>query len=291
MNGARLYDIIGTMNKRKIVVTALFAMMGFMLFAGEAEAESQTLKGLPLVLLQAAAIVFEARVGRLLGGKRKTRQIAGELLFGLVVGYLVLNKDSEMFPFQMIAVSVVVTAVAVILTVLLAKRGFEKNPAGDKEKGQPTEGEGNSHLRNFVMVPHLKAESSDDAISKLVRILKENGKIDNEKEVLESIRQREKSMPTGLDHGLAVPHGRTNAVKGLVGVVAMVDDPNGIPNYETIDKSPVRILVLSVSSESQTVDHLHLLSEISKSLRDDESRQGLLSCSNAEEMRDFISRS
>ena len=270
---------------------ALVAMMGFMLFAGEAEAESPALKGLPLVLLQAAAIVFAARVGRLLGGKIKTWQIAGELVCGLVVGYLVLNKDGELFPFQMIAVSVVVTAVAVILTALLAKRGFEKNAVEKEEEEQRTEGEGNSHLQSFVMVPHLKAESSDDAIAKLVHVLKENGKIDDEKAVLESIRQREKSMPTGLDHGLAVPHGRTNAVKGLVGAVAMVDDPNGIPNYETIDKSPVRIVVLSVSSESQAVDHLHLLSEISKSLRDDESRQSLLACSNAEEMRDFISRS
>ena len=290
MNGARLYDIIGTMKKRKIVIMALVAMMGFMLFAGEAETESPALKGLPLVLLQAAAIVFAARVGRLLGGKKKIWQIAGELVCGLVVGYLVLNKDGELFPFQMIAVSVVVTAVAVILTALLAKRGFEKIADGEEDEEQ-TEGEGNRHLQSFVMVPHLKAESSDDAIAKLVHILKENGKIDNEATVLESIRQREKSMPTGLDHGLAVPHGRTNAVKGLVGVVAMVDDPNGIPNYETIDKSPVRIVVLSVSSESQAVDHLHLLSEISKSLRDDESRQSLLSCSNAEEMRDFIARS
>ena len=278
------------MKKRKIVVMALVAMMSFMLFAGEAEAESPALKGIPLVLLQAAAIVFAARVGRLLGGKRKTWQIAGELVCGLVVGYLVLYKNSELFPFQMIAVSAVVTAVAVILTALLAKKGFDKNPPA-KDQGMELEGEGNHRLRSFVMVPHLKAESSDDAIAKLVHALKKQGKIDNEAAVLESIRQREKSMPTGLDHGLAVPHGRTNAVNGLVGVVALVDDPNGIPNYETIDKSPVRIVVLSVSSESQAVDHLHLLSEISKSLRDDESRQNLLSCRNAEEMAEFISRS
>ena len=267
---------------------ALVAMMGFMLFAGEAEAESPALKGLPLVLLQAAAIVFAARVGRLIGGKKKTWQIAGELICGLVVGYLVLNKDGELFPFQMIAVSIVVTAVAVILTALLAKRGFEKTADGEEDEEPQTEGEGNRHLRSFVMVPHLDADSSDDAIVKLVHILKEKGKIDNEEAVIESIRLREKSMPTGLDHGLAVPHGRTNAVKGLVGVVALVDDPNGIPNYETIDKSPVRIIVLSVSSEAESVNHLHLLSEISRSLRDDDSRQNLLACGNAEEMMDFI---
>ena len=138
------------------------------------------------------------------------------------------------------------------------------------------------------MVPHLEADSADDAIVKLVRVLHKLGKIEDEEAVLESIRLREKSMPTGLDNGLAIPHGRTNAVKGLVGAVATVDNPNGIPNYETIDKSPVRIVILSVSSELEAVAHLHLLSDISRSLGDSESRQKLLACDNAEEMAAFI---
>ena len=287
MNILLVYDIIASMKIRKLTLMAMIALWTPVLLAAEAETEELAIRGIPLILLQAAAIVFATRVGHLLGGKRKTTQIIGELTVGLVVGLLVLHKDSGLFPFRMIAIGVVVTAVAVVLTALLAAKGFEKIPPA---KNEETEGEGSNHLKNFVMVPHLEAESSDDAIAKLVHILKEKGKIENEAAVLDSIRQREKSMPTGLDHGLAVPHGRTNAVKSLVGAVAMVDDPNGIPNYETIDKSPVRIVVLSVSSESQAVDHLHLLSEISKSLRDDESRQNLLSCRDAEEMLDFISR-
>ena len=144
-------------------------------------------------------------------------------------------------------------------------------------------------LGEFEMVPHLEAESADDAIVKLVRVLRQQGRISDEGAVLDSIRLREKSMPTGLVNSLAIPHGRTDAVNGLVGAIATVDNPNGIPNYETIDKSPVRIVILSVSSKSETVAHLNLLSDISRSLRDNESRQNLLACKDAAEMKRFIS--
>ena len=120
--------------------------------------------------------------------------------------------------------------------------------------------------------------------------MKENGKIDDEQTVIESIKRREEAMPTGLDHCLAVPHGRTNAVKGLVGAIALVDDPNGIPNYATIDNSPVRIVVLTVSSESSAAPYIQLLAHISRRLRDEENRRKLLDCKSAEEMLKFISK-
>ena len=146
------------------------------------------------------------------------------------------------------------------------------------------------YASHFVMVPHFKAESSDDAIEQLVSIMKKAGKIEDEKEVFKAIVQREKAMPTGLDHGLAVPHGRTDKVKGLVGALAIVDDDNGIPNYETIDNSPVRIIVLTVSGESDTTPHLQLLAHISRRFRDEENRRKLLECKTSDEMLKFISR-
>lgn len=289
---------------KAIVTVASVLVVPSLLIAGtviEAQEESLACQdgcgNTPMVLLQAAAIVLAANVGRLIGGKKRIPQMCWELAFGLLTGFIVLGPSMENSPFKMITLGAIIAASAVVITAVLATKGF-KTDAGEAVKEREGEGNGilegspsQKHLANFVMVPHLKAESSDDAIVKLVRILREKRKIDNESAVLESIRLREQSMATGLDHGLALPHGRTNAVKGLVGAVALVDDPNGIPNYETIDKSPVRIVVLSVSSESETVAHLHLLSEISRSLRDDDSRQKLLSCSNSEEMIDFISHS
>ncbi len=195
-------------------------------------------------------------------------------------------------PLAIIALGVAVVGFIVVVAAFLAKRGFstgmENKSRKREEYSQRRLHSISGILRDFVMVPHLEAESADDAIVKLVHILHKSGKIENVEAVLESIRMREKSMPTGLDNGLAIPHGRTSAVRKLVGAIATVDNPNGIPNYETIDKSPVRIVILSVSSESEAVAHLHLLSDISRSLGDGESRQKLLACGTADEMSAFI---
>ena len=210
----------------------------------------------------------------------------------ILCNVLAAGNEGGIQPLAIIALGAAVVGFIVGVTAFLAKRGFNadtENKSRKKEENAQRRLQAISGtLRDFAMVPHLEADSADDVIVKLVHVLHTLGKIEDEEPVIESIRLREKSMPTGLDNGLAIPHGRTNAVKGLVGAVATVDNPNGIPNYETIDKSPVRIVILSVSSELEAVAHLHLLSDISRSLGDNESRQKLLACDTAEEMSAFI---
>jgi len=201
------------------------------------------------------------------------------------------ESDGGMQAVKTITLGIVISGCIVVAAAFLAAKGFKRGSSRKVRRGRENEylHAFSGLLSSFAMVPNLEAESSDDAIVKLVHALKEKGKIEKEEEVISAIRQRENSMPTGLDNGLAIPHGRTNAVKGLVGAIATINDPNGIPNYETIDNSPVRIVVLSVSSESEAVTHLHLLSDISRGLRDESSRQRLLSCKDAVEMEKFFS--
>lgn len=99
-------------------------------------------------------------------------------------------------------------------------------------------------------------------------------------------------MPTGLDRGIAVPHGRDATVKGIVGAVAVMDDApdgaNGLADYETIDKSPVRVIVLTVANDTTQTPYLKLMSFISRSLRTDNGAQRLAACKTVEEMRKFF---
>ena len=99
-------------------------------------------------------------------------------------------------------------------------------------------------------------------------------------------------MPTGLDHGIAVPHGRCAEVEGIVGAVAILDNvgtANGcIPDYETIDNSPLSIIVLTIANDSTQTPYLQLMSFISKALRGDNGYEKLAQCTTAEEMRKFF---
>ena len=99
-------------------------------------------------------------------------------------------------------------------------------------------------------------------------------------------------MPTGLNFGIAVPHGRTDGVNHILGAVALVDNSeneNGIiPDYETMDHSKIQIIVLTLVPESAQAPYLHLMAYISQILRSEDSRQELMSCNSPEAMRRFF---
>jgi PTS system nitrogen regulatory IIA component len=99
-------------------------------------------------------------------------------------------------------------------------------------------------------------------------------------------------MPTGLDCGIAVPHGRTDAVDGIVGAVAVVDNTsneNGtIADYETIDHSAIQIIVLTVAPETAQAPYLQLMAFVSRALRANNGYERLMQCKTEEEMRRFF---
>ena len=101
-------------------------------------------------------------------------------------------------------------------------------------------------------------------------------------------------MPTGLDLGIAVPHGRTDGVNHILGAVALIDNTeneNGIiPDYETIDHSKIQIIVLTLVPETAHAPYLQLMAFITHILHNDDDRQRLLSCTAPEEMKNFFRR-
>ena len=109
---------------------------------------------------------------------------------------------------------------------------------------------------------------------------------------VEAVMTREASMSTGLDNGIAVPHGRTTAVSGISGAVAILDNSdtaNGcLADYETIDNSPVSIVVLTLANAETQTPYLQLMSFISKALRTNNGYEKLMACTTPEEMRHFF---
>ena len=107
-----------------------------------------------------------------------------------------------------------------------------------------------------------------------------------------AVLRREESMPTGLDHGIAVPHGRSSEVTGIAGAVAVLDNEgtaNGcIPDYETIDNSPLSIIVLTLANDTEQTPYLQLMSFISRALRTGEGYSKLIACKTTDEMKAFF---
>ena len=150
------------------------------------------------------------------------------------------------------------------------------------------------YVQGFVMLPGFRAVSKKDAIEKMVAAIAKAcpNHVKDAAAATEAVLRREESMPTGLDHGIAVPHGRSADVDGIVGAIAILDNSgtdNGcIPDYETIDNSPLQIIVLTLANDSQQTPYLQLMSFISRALRANNGYSRFAECTTADEMRQFF---
>lgn len=100
-------------------------------------------------------------------------------------------------------------------------------------------------LRPHLIKVRLEAESKHEAIEELVDVLLQQHEISLAQRslVLEAVIANERSVGTGMERGIAVPHGQTDQVEDILCVLGT--SPKGIP-FETRDGRPAHLLVLLV---------------------------------------------
>jgi len=104
--------------------------------------------------------------------------------------------------------------------------------------------------------------------------------------VLEAIYHREDERSTGIGRGLAVPHCRSSKIDSIHISLAVLEQ--GV-NWNAIDRQPVQIIFLVVGSEQKPEQYLQVLSDISRLIRNDRTREKLLQCRTARAVRDLFS--
>jgi fructose-specific phosphotransferase system IIA component len=112
----------------------------------------------------------------------------------------------------------------------------------------------------IVKIP-LTSTNKPDVLRELVQVLKDAGKIDSFDKVLAAIHEREKLQSTGLEKGIAVPHGKTDAVKKLV--VAVGISKAGI-EFNALDQQPSKLFFMLVAPPNQPGPHVEALAEIAR---------------------------
>ena len=125
----------------------------------------------------------------------------------------------------------------------------------------------------------------------MVDVLVKAGRIrDEERElVLESIKQREQTMSTGIGFGIAIPHASSDIVEEVV--AAFGRSTIGI-EFDSLDGQPVFFIVLFVVPKDQFQTHLRTLAAIAKFLNDKAVRDELSKADDAAQiLRVFESRS
>ncbi|MBL9076056.1 MAG: PTS sugar transporter subunit IIA [Planctomycetes bacterium] len=91
--------------------------------------------------------------------------------------------------------------------------------------------------------------------------------------VEQALVARERSMTTGMEHGIAIPHAAIDGIDELVAVLGL--SQAGIP-FETLDGAPARIVIGLIIPRSKKLAHIKTLAEIAKLLSRAEVRERLL---------------
>lgn len=84
-------------------------------------------------------------------------------------------------------------------------------------------------------------------------------------EVVESLLAREALGPTGVGHGVALPHARVKGLEQVVGAFVLLDRP---VDFSAVDRQPVDIAFGLFAPENAGVEHLKALALVSRTLRD-----------------------
>jgi nitrogen PTS system EIIA component len=91
-------------------------------------------------------------------------------------------------------------------------------------------------------------------------------------EVFEALNDREALGSTGLGNGIAVPHGKYAALKGVMAVFMKLAKP---VDFEAVDDEPVDIVMMLLAPMGAGADHLKALARVARVLRTDSVAEAL----------------
>ncbi len=140
-------------------------------------------------------------------------------------------------------------------------------------------------LSEDTIILELKGATKGEIIQEMVDLLVAKGRIRDREAALKAVLEREQKMSTGMQHGIAIPHGKTDSVDKLV--TAMAFKKSGV-DFGSMDGKPSTIFVMTLSSVSRTGPHIQFLSEISQVLNDPEKRERLLQVQTAGEVLEIL---
>ena len=138
----------------------------------------------------------------------------------------------------------------------------------------------------LVLLP-LQASDKWAAITALARVPVQAQKLPKAlaATVEQALVARERSMTTGMEMGIAIPHA---AVEGIDDVIAALGlSPQGIP-FDALDGKPARIVVCLIIPRAKKLLHIKTLASIAKLLSRADVRGKLLECQSPAQVIDVL---
>jgi fructose-specific phosphotransferase system IIA component len=131
----------------------------------------------------------------------------------------------------------------------------------------------------------LKRESKNEVISELVDLTSRSKLVKDGNELLKDILEREKLVTTGVGYGVAFPHAKSKAVKGIV--IAFGRSKKGV-DFDSMDKKPVRLFFLIAAPEDAIGAHLNVMARLSYLMKSEKNRDKLMKIKSPKELLEVL---
>lgn len=135
-----------------------------------------------------------------------------------------------------------------------------------------------------IKVP-VENQDKEAVITELVDLLDSNVLLLDRDTALDAVMTRERIQSTGTGAGIAILHGKCNAVKELVMAIGIAHEPI---DFNSIDSKPVTTPILPVSPADQTGPHIQALATISRLMLNEEFRQQHEKATCADEVYELL---
>lgn len=131
----------------------------------------------------------------------------------------------------------------------------------------------------------LKSTSKNDIVRELVDMAAQSNLVKDGEELFRDVIERENLVTTGVGYGVAFPHAKTRATRGIV--IAFGRSDAGV-DFDAMDKKPVHLFFLIAAPEDAIGAHLNVMARLSFIMKSEENRQKLMEVQSPGELLQII---
>ena len=139
------------------------------------------------------------------------------------------------------------------------------------------------HLKKNNIIINTQSSNRWDLFDEILDLAIKNKEIksENRETIKKALVDREKSMSTGMQYGIAIPHGKTDVVEKMVIAIGIKKD--GI-DFQSADGLPSKIFIMLLSPAGISGPHIQFLANIGKLLNNEKTRDKIISARSREEV-------
>jgi PTS system fructose-specific IIC component len=131
----------------------------------------------------------------------------------------------------------------------------------------------------------LRAQTKDETIKELVDLASKSKLVKDPDQLLKDILEREKLVTTGVGYGVAFPHAKSKAIRGII--IAFGRSKKGV-DFDSMDKKAVNLFFLIAAPEDAIGAHLNVMARLSFLMKSEKNRDKLMKIKSPKELLEVL---